>query len=115
MAKWCFMVAYSYIFLVVEGMSELWPEKRLGFLRVVGLGYKCSAWLASTVEELLCNPRFEFVISSREGSKVLVVWRGGDRVAVYWKWLSMLLVVGVGGFCPLRAVKGADGAELLGR
>jgi hypothetical protein len=55
-----------------------------------------------------------FVISSREGSKVLVVWRGGDRVAVSWKWLSMLLVVGVGGFCPLRAVKGADGAELLG-
>jgi hypothetical protein len=109
------MEAYSYIFLVVEGMSKLWSEKRLGFLRVVVLGYKCSAWLASTVEELLCNPRFEFVISSWEGLKVLVVWRGGDRVAVSWKWLSTPLVVGVGGFCPLRAVKGADGAELLGR
>ena len=96
-------------------MSELWPEERLGFLRVVVLGYKCSTWLALTMEELLCNPRFEFVISSWEGSKVLVVWRGGDRAVVSWKWLSTPLVVGVGGFCFLRAMRGGDGAELLGR
>jgi hypothetical protein len=38
MAKWCFMEAYSYIFWVVEGMSELWPEKKVRIFKGSGLG-----------------------------------------------------------------------------
>jgi hypothetical protein len=99
--SWFFVEAKSFIFLVVKGFVELRVvEKRTGFLGWVLLGIRCVAWLLSTVEEVLRNPGSEdFVNSFREGSKVTIVWRGGNssgrflEVAVYVMggWRGMIV------------------------
>jgi len=76
---------------VVNGSNELRVvEKRKGFSGSLLLGSRCAAWLVSMVEEVLRDTIFEdFVKSYREGSKVTIVRRGGNRfsqfleVAVY--------------------------------
>jgi hypothetical protein len=86
-----FVEAKSFIFSVVAGSFELRvAEKRKGFSGWIRLGTGCIAWLLSMVEEVLQNPGFEnFVKSFREGSKVIIVRRGGNcsgrflEVAVY--------------------------------
>lgn len=86
-----YVEAKSFLFSVGQGSAELMiVEKQKAFARVVLLGSCCIAWLLSMVEEVLRNPGVEdFVKSFREGSKVTIVWRGGNRfgcfleVAVY--------------------------------
>jgi hypothetical protein len=90
-----FVEAKSFFYFlfssVVNGLDELRVvEKRKGFSGFVLLGLRYAAWLVSLVEEVLHNIVFEdFVKSFREGSKVTIVRRGGNRfgrfleVAVY--------------------------------
>lgn len=48
------------------------------------LGPRCIAWLVARVEEVLQNPGVEeFVKSTQEASKVLIVWRGGHKVECF--------------------------------
>jgi hypothetical protein len=83
--------AKSFLFSMGQGSAELMvAEKRKAFAGVVLLGSLCTAWLLSMVEEVLRNPRVgDFVKSYREGSKVTIVRRGGNKsgcfleVAVY--------------------------------
>jgi hypothetical protein len=59
-------------------------EKRKIFLRVVILNYQSSEWLASTLEVLLGLPEEqELVKSFREGSKLLIARRGGNKVGCF--------------------------------
>jgi hypothetical protein len=59
-------------------------EKRQGFLNVVSLSLQCSAWLASTMEDVLGFPgESEFVKSFREGAKILIVRRGGNKAGQF--------------------------------
>jgi hypothetical protein len=66
---------------VLDGASVLQvEEKRKGFFGEVLLSNHCTVWLASTMEVLLGFPRDkEFVKSFREGTKVLIVLRGGNK------------------------------------
>jgi hypothetical protein len=57
MERWFTVQAKSFEFSVVEGASVLRvEERRKGFSGVVYLGPLCTAWLASTLEELLRCP-----------------------------------------------------------
>jgi len=71
----------SFAFLVLEGVLVLRvEEKRQGFYGAVVLSIQCSAWLASTMESLLGLPGDqEFIKSFREGSKILIAHRGGNK------------------------------------
>jgi hypothetical protein len=71
----------SFVLSVLDGASVLWvKEKRKGFFGEVLLSNQCTAWLASTMEVLLGFPGDkEFVKSFREGAKVLIVHRGGNK------------------------------------
>jgi hypothetical protein len=76
-----YVEAKSFMFLMGEGSTELKvAEKRKAFPGVVLLGSRCTAWLLLMVEEVLRNPGVDdFVKSFREGSKVTIVQRGGNR------------------------------------
>jgi hypothetical protein len=71
----------SFVLSVLEGASVLRvEEKRQGFHGVVVLSSHCSAWLVSTMKTLLGFPgEQEFIKSYREGSKLLIAWRGGNK------------------------------------
>jgi len=71
----------SFILSVLEGASMLRvEEKRQGFRGAVVLSSHCSAWLVSTMETLLGFPgEQEFIKSYREGSKLLISRRGGNK------------------------------------
>jgi hypothetical protein len=71
----------SFVLLILDGASVLRvEEKREGFFGEVTLCNQCIAWLASTMEVLLGFPEDkEFVKSFREGSKVLIARRGGNK------------------------------------
>jgi len=71
----------SFTFSVVGGASKLRvEEKRKNFLGVILLNAQSSEWLASMMEELLGLPaEQELVKSFREGSKVLIARRGGNK------------------------------------
>lgn len=85
------MEAKSFVFTVVEGASVVrLEERRRNFSGSVLLGAQSVGWLISMMESLLWYPREkDFVRSFREGSKVLIVRRGGNvasrflEVAVY--------------------------------
>lgn len=48
--------------------------------RVAFLGKLCTAWLKSTVEASVCNPKTkEFFKLFREGSNAFIVHRGSNR------------------------------------
>jgi hypothetical protein len=99
-----FMEAKSFVFSMVDGKSDLWvEERRKGFLGAVCLGSLFIVWLVSKVEWVLRNTGVEdFVDSFREGSKAVIVRRGGYKagrfleVAVYVKgrdvagWLALV-------------------------
>jgi hypothetical protein len=71
----------SFVLLVLEGASVVRvEEKRQGFHGAVVLSSHCSAWLASTMETLLGFPgEQEFIKSYREGPKLLIARRGGNK------------------------------------
>jgi hypothetical protein len=71
----------SFAFAVLDGASVLRVvEKRNKVLGEVVLSTQCANWLVSTLEVLLGIPEEqEFVKSFREGSKVLIARRGGNR------------------------------------
>jgi hypothetical protein len=97
METWCFMEAKTFVFSVVEGASVVRLEERRGFSGLVFLGAQCTAWLVSMVEELLWFPGDkEFVKSSREGSKVIIVRRSGNFVGRFLE-LAVYTVVGWSG------------------
>jgi hypothetical protein len=75
----------SFTFSVLGGVSTLRvEEKRKNFLGVVFLNAQSSEWLASTLELLLGLPaEQDFVKSFREGSKVLIARRGGNKAGRY--------------------------------
>jgi hypothetical protein len=75
----------SFTFSVLGGVSTLRvEEKRKNFLGVVFLNAQSSEWLASTLELLLGLPvEQDFVKSFREGSKVLIAQRGGNKARRY--------------------------------
>lgn len=84
------MEAKTFVLSVMEGASVLQVEERRGYSAVAFLGTQCTAWLISTVEELMQSPGAKnFVKSFREGSKATIVRRGGNsfgrflEVAVY--------------------------------
>jgi hypothetical protein len=91
MERWCWVEVKSFVFTVVEGASVVRvEERRRNFSGLVLLGAQSIGWLVSTMESLLCFPGDkDFVRSFREGSKVLIVRRGGNvasrflEVAVY--------------------------------
>jgi hypothetical protein len=86
-----YVEAKSFLFSVGQGSVELMVEEKWkAFARVVLLGSRCIAWLLLTVEEFLRNSGVvDFIESFREGSKVTIVRRGGNKfgrflqVAVY--------------------------------
>jgi hypothetical protein len=71
----------SFTFSVMGGASMLRvEEKRKKFQGVAILNSQSSEWLASTLEVLLGFPEEQdFVKSFREGSKVLIARRGGNK------------------------------------
>jgi hypothetical protein len=75
----------SFTFSVLGGVSTLRvEEKRKNFLGVVFLNAQSSEWLASSLELLLGLPaEQDFVKSFREGSKVLIARRGGNKAGRY--------------------------------
>jgi hypothetical protein len=91
MERRCCVEAKSFLFTVVEGASVVRLEERRGnFSGMILLGAHMFGWLVSTVESLLwCPGEKDFIRSFREGSKVLIVRRGGNvagrflEVAVY--------------------------------
>jgi hypothetical protein len=75
----------SFTFSVLGGASTLRvEEKRKNFLGVVILNAQSSEWLASTLEVLLGLPAEQDCVKSfREGSKVLIARRGGNKAGRY--------------------------------
>jgi hypothetical protein len=71
----------SFVLSILDGASMLRvEEKRKGFFGEVLLSNQYIAWLALTMEVLLGFPRDkEFVKSFREGTKVLILRRGGNK------------------------------------
>jgi len=71
----------SFVLSVLDGASMLrGEEKRKGFSGEILLSNQCTIWLASTMEVLLGFPRDkEFVKSFKEGTKVMIVRRGGNK------------------------------------
>jgi hypothetical protein len=71
----------SFVLLVLDGVSVLRvEEKRKGFFGEVLLSNQCTAWLGSTIEVFLgFLEDKEFVKSFREGTKVLILRRGGNK------------------------------------
>jgi hypothetical protein len=84
MERW-HVEAKKFLFTVVEGASVVrLEERRRNFSGRVLLGIQSLGWLISTVECLLWFPREkDFVRSFREGSKVLIVRRGGNAAGKY--------------------------------
>jgi hypothetical protein len=86
-----YVEAKLFPFSMGQGSAELMvAEKRKAFAGVVLLCSRCTMWLLLMVEEVLRNPGVEdFVKSFREGSKVTIMRKGGNRpghfleVAVY--------------------------------
>lgn len=96
-----FVEPKSFEFSMMEGASMLRVEEmRKGFSSVVYLGPLCTTRLASTMELLWCLGVEDFIKSFREGSKVFIVGRGGNKdnwflkVTVYivngWRWILLL-------------------------
>jgi hypothetical protein len=87
--------AKSFAFVALDGASVLRVvEKRNKFLGEVVLSAQCSNWLASTLEVLMGIPEDqEFVKSFREGSKILIARRGGNRTGRFLE----ATVFGLGG------------------
>jgi hypothetical protein len=75
----------SFTFSVLGGASTLRvEEKRKNFLGVILLNEQSSEWLASTMEVLLGLPAEQDLVKSfREGSKVLIAWRGGNKAGSF--------------------------------
>jgi hypothetical protein len=75
----------SFTFSVLGGASMLKvEEKRKNFLGVVILNAQSSEWLASTLEVLLGLPAEQDCVKSfKEGSKVLIARRGGNKAGRY--------------------------------
>jgi len=71
----------SFAFSVLAGASALRvEEKRKNFLGVVILNSQSSEWLASLLEGLLGLPEEQEIVKSfREGSKLLIARRGGNK------------------------------------
>jgi hypothetical protein len=71
----------SFALSVLEGASVLrMEEKRQGFYCTVVLSIQCSAWFALMMESLLGFPGDqEFIKSFREGSKILIACRVGNK------------------------------------
>jgi len=71
----------SFVLSVLDGASVLQvKEKRKGLFGEVLLNNQCIIWLAETMEILFGFPRDkEFFKSFREGTKVLIVRRGGNK------------------------------------
>lgn len=73
------MESKTFVFLVVEGASVVRvEERRRKFSGLVLLGAQSIGWLFSTLESVLRFSGKDFVRSSREGSKVIIVRRGGN-------------------------------------
>jgi hypothetical protein len=77
--------SFTFTFSVLGGASTLRvEEKRRNFLGVVILSLQSSEWLASTLDGLLgILAEQDFVKSFREGSKVLIARRGGNKAGNY--------------------------------
>jgi len=71
----------SFVFPVLDGALVLWvEEKRKDFYGEVPLSNQCTEWLVSTMEELMgFLGDSDFVKSFREGSKVSIVRKGGNK------------------------------------
>jgi hypothetical protein len=70
----------SFAFFVSAGALALKVEKRKNFMGVVILNCQSSEWLASMLEVLLGLPEEQEIVKSfREGSKLLIARRGGNK------------------------------------
>jgi hypothetical protein len=81
MEKSFLMELKIFVFSVLDGASR--PrvgEKRKNFSDKIVTSLQCSEWLASTMEILLGYLEDqEFIKSLREGSKILIAWRGSNQ------------------------------------
>jgi hypothetical protein len=95
MERWCCVEAKTFVFTVVEGASVVrLEERRKSFFGPVLLSAQSIEWLALTVENLQwCLEEKDFIRSFREGSKVLIVRRGGNAAGRFLE----VAVYGVGG------------------
>lgn len=75
-----YVEAKQYVFSMVEGASVArLEERRRKFSGLILLSIQSVDWLYSTVEGVLwCPEDKDYVRSFREGSKVLIVRRGGN-------------------------------------
>jgi len=79
MERWCCVEAKTFVFTVVEGASVVRvEERRRKSSGLVLLGAQSIGWLFSTLESVLRFSGKDFVRSFREGSKVIIVRRGGN-------------------------------------
>jgi hypothetical protein len=88
--------AKSFVLSVLDGASVLQDEeKRKGFFSEILLSNQCTGWLSSTMEALLgFLGDKEFVKSFEEGTKVLIVRRGGKKDG----WFLEAVAYGMGGW-----------------
>jgi hypothetical protein len=95
MERWCCVEAKTFVFTVVEGASVVrLEERRKSFSGLVLLSAQSIEWLALTMENLQwCPEEKDFIRSFREGSKVLLVRRGGNAAGRFLE----VAVYGVGG------------------
>jgi hypothetical protein len=93
MERWCCVEAKTFVFTVVGASAVRLEERRKFFSGLVVLSAQCIGWLASTMENLQWFPGEDFIRSFREGSKVLIVRRGGNAVGRFLE----VAVYGAGG------------------
>jgi len=115
MERRCCVEAKSFVFTVVEGASVVrLEERRRNFSGLVLLGPQSVGWLISMMESLLWYPgEKDFVRSFREGSKVLIVRRGGN-VAGRFLEVAVYAVGGRRGLSiSLKVMRGGAGGKLF--
>jgi hypothetical protein len=107
MERWCCVEAKTFVFTVVEGASVVRVEERKrNFSGLVLLGAQSIGWLFSTLESVLWFSGKDFVRSFREGSKVIIVRRGGN-VAGRFLEVAAYVVGGLRGIIYIP--EGCDG------
>jgi hypothetical protein len=108
MERWCCVEAKTFVFTVVERASVVrLVERRKSFSGLVLLSAQSIGWLASTMEILQWFPgEKDFIRSLREGSKVVIVRRGGNAAGRFLE----VAVYGAGGWRGIIFIpEGRDG------
>jgi len=107
--------AKAFVFSVKEGEAVVrLEERRRGFAGFVVFGVQCTGWLVAMVDMVL---RYldvkDFIKCFREGLKVFIVWRGGNRAKRFLE-LGVFAKDGRKGLIMIpEGHEGGNGAVLL--